>query len=162
MQARHPDTRGLITTAVLAALLALVGVGGAIRLAQSAAQLGPDVGDMLAFRPGHVTPGLAPSTMLVQRDGQPACRIDLDTLRQLGGSMVIESRTPGPPRLYHAHWAGRHSSGDPQDCGPSAELQLTDEQMEILAMAAGGYGLRHGPSSVLGWQIGSGGWSPHP
>ncbi len=58
-----------------------------------------------------------------------------------GGSVVIEARQPQTSRGYRVHWAGAHGGDDPAGCGTSADLLLNQEDIEILAMAAGGYGV---------------------
>lgn len=140
MQAKHHEAKDLITTAVLVVLVGLVGLGGAIRLAQSAAELGPQVGDILTFEPdahdGHDTA----TEVTARRDGQPNCVLVTGVLRRLGGSLVIEARTPLPKRQYRVHWAGVRSSDGPDSCGASAELVIGNNTLEILAMTAGGYG----------------------
>ena len=42
------------------------------------------------------------------------------------------------------HWAGPRSSNDGSDCGSSADLLVNLEDIEVLAMAAGGYGVSAG------------------
>lgn len=153
MQARHHESGGLITTAVLAVLVVLVGLGGALKLARSAADLGPSVGDILVFGSVHRIVYGASKTLEVSRVGQPGCVVNLGVIRQFGGSMIIDARTPRPNRLYQAHWAGQRSSMGPNDCGRSAELELTATQLEILALTAGGYGVGNIQSLPgSGWQ----------
>lgn len=143
MQARHHEAASLVTTAVLAVVVALVGLGGAIRLAQSAANLGPQVGDILAFEPSRHLNYDSPPQVIADRGKMPQCVLDVGVIHRLGGSLIIESRSPMPNRIYRVHWAGQHSSNGSTDCGASAELQLSTENLDVLALAAGGYGVSH-------------------
>jgi hypothetical protein len=134
---------------LLTGALALAGVVGAIDLVRAVADLGPRVGDVLAFRTGH-SPAINMNARLdVARADQGTCRLDIGVLRLTGGSMVVEQRQPGMPRLYRVHWSGPRTSTDGGNCGVSADLRLRDADMEILALAAGGYGLgRRAPPTV--------------
>ena len=143
MRVRQHETKGLFTAALLAVLVGLVGLAGAIRLAQSAAELGPVVGDIISFDPSRRVPRDAPPRIEAEREGQVVCILDLATIHRLGGSLVIETRSPRPTRTYGVHWAGQRSSDDPRDCGRSAELVMTEDNLEMLAMAAGGFGVSH-------------------
>ena len=143
MQAKHHESKGLFTAVVLGVLVALVGLGGAIKLAQSAAELGPQVGDMVTFEPGRHIPHDTLPQVTAGRNGQPDCVLDLGVIRRFGGSLVIETRTPRPDRAYRVHWAGLRSSDGTGNCGGSAELMLSDDKLEELAIAAGGYGVSH-------------------
>ena len=58
-----------------------------------------------------------------------------------GGSLVIEARLPQIQRGFRVHWAGRHTSNDGADCGTSAELLVNQDDLEVMAIAAGGFGV---------------------
>ena len=66
-----------------------------------------------------------------------------------GGSVVIEAREPRASFGYRVHWAGVRSSNDGADCGASADLLMNMEDIEVLAMAAGGYGVPAGRQSGI-------------
>ena len=52
--------------------------------------------------------------------------MDIRTIHANGGSVIVESRVPGPGRGYRLHWAGARSSNNAaSDCGVSADLLLT-------------------------------------
>ena len=144
MRADHgKSSSGLLTLALLAIVASLTGVAGAVKLAQTAVNWAPGVGDMISFDPGAVMPDdLQPQTVLA-RNGERECMLDLNTLHKTGGSLVIETRVPGNPLRYQVHWAGRQSSRDQYDCGTSAELTLDSANLDMLAMAAGGWGPMH-------------------
>lgn len=139
----HHETWNRLPVAVLAVLVALLGIGGIIRLVQSAAELGPQVGDILTFEPGQRLAYDPPPQVTAARAGLPDCTLDVAVLQRLGGSLVIEARTPLPDRLFHLRWAGSHTSNGLADCGHAAELVLDQEKLSVLALAAGGYGVSH-------------------
>ncbi len=141
MQTSRPERKSLVASVVLVVTLATLGFTCAIKLAQSAAEFGPQVGDVLSFEPMHRISQDPPPRVTVTRDGQGECVLDFAVIRRSGGSLVIESLTPRPGRVYGAHWAGPRSSADGGDCGQSAALTLTDDNLEVLALAAGGYGV---------------------
>lgn len=146
MRADHGKTSGgLLTAALLAVVASLTGVAGAVKLAQTAVSLAPSVGDMISFDPKAVMSDDMQSATVLARKGEGECMLDLDTLHKTGGSLVVEARLPGNPARYEVHWAGKHSSRGQYDCGTSAELTLDYENLDILAMAAGGWGPMHQP-----------------
>jgi hypothetical protein len=140
MSANPHAPTGLITTAVLTVTVAMVGLAGAIRLALNAAEIGPQVGDILTFEASRKPPRNAPARVAAARDGQADCVLDTAVLHRLGGSLVVESRSPRPKRLYRLHWAGTRSADGAADCGTAADLLLDTERLEMIAMAAGGFG----------------------
>jgi len=143
MQAKNHDVRNICTAAVLVVLVGLVGLGGVIRLAQSVSELGPGVGDVLNFdATNHALRDAGPQ-VAVRRDGHPDCVLDPGVIHQFGGSLIIESRSAVPDRTYRVHWAGQRTSSGTDDCGRSAELVLYSDDMDVMAMAAGGYGVSH-------------------
>ena len=137
-----------LPVAVLAVLVALVALGGIMRLVQSAAEFGPQVGDILTFEPHKRLAYDPPPQITAARAELPDCTLDVAVMQHYGGSLVIETRTPLPDRVYHLRWAGTHTSDGPADCGRSAELVLDPEQLTVLAMAAGGYGVSHVPRAT--------------
>ena len=70
-----------------------------------------------------------------------------------GGSVVIEAREPRASFGYRVHWAGARSSDDGTDCGASADLLMNQEDIEVLAMAAGGFGVPASKQSAF-WSRG--------
>jgi hypothetical protein len=131
-------------------LITLISGFGLIGIA-SRVEFGPHVGDMVAFDPPAAqtgtlgdNPAEGMPTSLTSRV-TPAkatgglCSLDLTVIRQGGGSLIVEARRPGDAFPYQAHWAGLRE-GD-TDCGRSADLLLSDSDMSLLAIAAGGYGV---------------------
>ena len=86
MRVHHHQERfkGAYTVALvilLILLVGMVGLAGAIRLAQSAAEIGPQVGDIINFDPARRVPRDAPPRMTVNRDGAAPCVVDIRTLQ---------------------------------------------------------------------------------
>jgi len=146
MRADHGKTSsGLLTAALLAIAASLTGVAGAVKLVQIAANWAPGVGDMISFDPRAVMSEDLQQQTVLARNAERECVLDLDTLHKTGGSLVIEARVPGNSLPYQVHWAGKQSSSDQYDCGTSADLTLDSANLDMLAMAAGGWGPMHQP-----------------
>ena len=157
MRAHRGNTSsGLLTAALLAIVASLTGVAGAVKLAQTAVNWAPGVGDMISFDPrAAMSDDLQRQTVLA-RNAERECMLDLDTLHKTGGSLVIEARMPGNPPRYQVRWAGTQSSPDQYDCGASAELTLDSANLDTLAMAAGGWGPTHQPLIHVSFPTGAG------
>jgi hypothetical protein len=138
----HPQQIVLFIAAVLLAL-----VSGMVGIVHQAARLGPTVGDLVTFDPAHRAAFESNARLTANRQRQTACVLDLATMQQSGGSLVLERRSNGPDRLYQAHWSGPRTSEDTQDCGSQADLELSRADVDTLATAAGGFGVDH--TSVL-------------
>jgi hypothetical protein len=128
---------------LLATVTVLAAVFGMTVLAQKAAQFGPEVGDLVTFNPARPAPLDNGTRLTAARSRQTSCVLDLPTIQQSGGSLVIEQRGIGPGQSYRAHWAGPRTSEDPSDCGPEADLTLSQFDIDTLATAAGGFGVTH-------------------
>jgi hypothetical protein len=143
MQVQDNKSHGLLTATLLAVVVALVGLAGAVRIAQSAAALGPAVGDIIRFDPSSRPPRDMQSQLSVSRVGAPDCTLDLAAIYRGGGSLIIEQRDMDKQPVYRAHWAGQRSSAGADNCGSSADLVLDASSLDMLAMAAGGWGVAH-------------------
>jgi hypothetical protein len=141
----QPPQFVLTLAAMLLALLAVV--SGMVGMVHQAAELGPRVGDLVAFDPAHRAAFTSDARLTAFRPQQTACVLDLSTIQKSGGSLVLERRGSGPERLYHAHWSGLRTSRDADDCGSQADLVLSRNDIDTLAAAAGGFGVDH--TSVL-------------
>jgi hypothetical protein len=132
MRAHHDKqneskTSGIGTVLLSVAVIALTGMVGTIGLIREVADIGPKVGDIVAFEP------LDQATV--------ACVLDVRAMHAGGGSVIIESRQPMTLYGMRVHWAGARTSNDGMNCGSSAELLLNQDDIEVLAMAAGGFGV---------------------
>jgi hypothetical protein len=146
MRADHGKTSsGLLTAALVVVVVSLTGVAGVVKLAQTAVDLAPGVGDVISFDNKAVMPDDMQSQTVLAHDIGGECMLDLDTLHNTGGSLIVEARVPGNPASYQVHWAGKESSPGQYNCGSSAELTLDDANLDMLAMAAGGWGPIHQP-----------------
>ena len=108
---------------VLLAVLTMLAAGnGVASLARQAAELGPRVGDIIAFDPTRQAGFDSPAQLTAQRSEQTDCILDLRLLQRTGGSLVLEGRTAPPSGLYTAHWSGGHTSNEQLDCGIDASI----------------------------------------
>jgi hypothetical protein len=109
--------------------------------------LRPQVGDMIVFVP---TQGDADTwqlqvatTAVSGRDWTAGpCVLDPNEMSADGGSLVVEAREEASPPLFQLHWAGRHTAKGAGDCGASADLRLDRYDLQRLANAAGGFGVK--------------------
>jgi hypothetical protein len=140
MQVQDEKTSKLLPAALLAAVVALVGLAGAVKLARSAVNLGARVGDIVQFDPRESLSLDGRARIVAERPDANACAFDLASAHHNGGSLVVEQRyvVDGTAR-YVVHWAGWGSTG----CGKAADLVMDGTNLELLAMAAGGWGLSH-------------------
>lgn len=137
------------TTTIQSALLclaavALAGTVGMIGLVREVSDMGPKVGDIVSFDPlEQFSRDMKAQIAAMPAVGGPAvaCLLDVRAMHAGGGSVVIEARQVATPRAYRVHWAGARTSYDGTDCGVSADLLLDQDDLSILALAAGGYGV---------------------
>ena len=145
MPAHHDDkSNGLLPAALLAVVVALVGLAGAVKIARTAVDLGPAVGDIVQFDPKAYLL-LDPQTQVTAtRANSGDCVLDLAAIHRNGGSFIVEqrSRGDGNPR-YRVHLASKPGADDGTGCGRDADLMLDGTNMDLLAMAAGGWGVAH-------------------
>ena len=144
MRAHDRNSTGLLPGALLAVVVALVGLAGAVKKSRSAMSLGPAVGDVVQFDPQGYLPSDLHTQVVAERTDASGCMLDLEAIHRTGGSLVVEQRYPGNGSLrYRVHWAGQGGGAGGADCGRDADLVLDDTDLELLAMAAGGWGIGH-------------------
>ncbi|MGE0417492.1 MAG: hypothetical protein AB7O80_11840 [Acetobacteraceae bacterium] len=134
----------LILPQILAGAFALMVAGSVHAIVKQSETFGPSVGDIIAFPP-NTEARRNDARFEVARDGGNLCTIDLTTMRDGGGSFVIETRYPGWPRAFRVHWSGPRTAGPGQDCGATADLDIPLDKVATLALAAGGYGPKAAP-----------------
>ena len=144
MRVNDSNSSGLGSVLLGIAAIALAGMVGTIGLIHQVGELGPKVGDIVAFDPlDSISRDMHARLTAMSAGGQSgvACVLDVRAMHAGGGSMIIEAREPRTSFGYRVHWAGARSSNDGADCGSSADLLVNLEDIEVLAMAAGGYGV---------------------
>lgn len=153
MRQRNDTTIRILLPAAMAlgfAVLASTAVS-----AIAAMHLSPRIGDIVTFTPSQVQPIEDGNRLIVHRPDQFGCVLDLGTLNQSGGSLVVESEIAGSAGSFRVHWAGERTSTDTANCGEDADLILDRQALDLLAVSGGGYGADHKhlppPVSVLGY-----------
>ena len=77
---------------LLATAMLLAVVSGMAALAHKAAELAPQVGDVVAFDPAHPAPFESVARLTAERTRQPSCVLDVAKIQRSGGSLVLEQR----------------------------------------------------------------------
>ncbi len=112
------------------------------------------MGDIVRFDPKGYMPLDVHTQVAALRADKSDCILDLEAIHRGGGSLVVEQRYRGDGRpRYRVHWAGQQSASGSADCGQDADLMLDDTNLNLLAMAAGGWGVGHknvSPSDIWG------------
>jgi hypothetical protein len=147
---------GIVSVLLGVAAVALAGMVGTVGLIRAVGELGPRVGDIVSFDPRDVmSRDLQARVSAIPAGNFPgvACVLDVQAMHAGGGSVIVESRQSLNGYGVHVHWAGAQSAQDGTNCGTSAELLLNPEDLETLAMAAGGFGTsasKHAHTSLWG------------
>jgi hypothetical protein len=147
MNARNRNARRGRPVALFAAAAAL-SAGLTVTVATCFGPAMPKVGDIVVFAPGDSRGDDATIRIAAHRPGLAGCVLDIGTLRQTGGSLVVEARVLRPVPGFRIHWAGERTSSAADDCGNSADLFLGKGDLGSLAAAAGGYGLSFDRSAM--------------
>ena len=125
---------GFVIGALLASSVAFVATARTI-------DLGPKVGDILVFRPGHrMTSDWEFTVAAPTRQPVASCVLKPDVMTSGGGSLVVE-RQLAAPRTYQVHWAGLRTSDGVADCGHNMELVVSGPDLQLLTNAVGGAGV---------------------
>ena len=151
MQAKDSNSTGVGGVLLSLAAIVLAGTVGTVSLMQNVGDLGPKVGDIVAFDPLRraAVDSTTPLVAVAAEEPLAGCLLDVRAMHAGGGSVVIEAKQPGDQPRFRVHWAGKRTS-DSRDCGGSAELLLDQDAIEVLALAAGGFGaLPHRPGAGL-------------
>lgn len=144
-----PDALSFPTWApafIAAAMMVTIG-GLTTWLALKFDALRPKVGDIIEF--ARTPPGTDSWQMKIETTAvagrDPAagpCVLDPNAMSADGGSLLIEAREETSPPRFHLHWAGHHTATGAGDCGAAADLTLDRLDLQRLANAAGGFGIR--------------------
>jgi hypothetical protein len=130
--------------ALLPAIVAATGVvvaACALNVIVKLAHATPHVGDIVAFLPSTIAPADDGTRLLVHRQDQFGCVLDLNVLRRSGGSLVVETRPGTGMSSFRVHWAGLRTSSDSGNCGSDADLIVDRLDLDVLSLSAGGYGV---------------------
>src|ERR1700723_3006141 len=144
MRANESKSSGLASVLLGTAALALAATVGAIDLLKHIGDFGPKVGDIVTFDPREsFSRDMRARIKAMSADAlhPTRCVLDVQAMHDHGGSLVIEARLPQIQRGFRVHWAGRHTSNDGAECGTSAELLVNQDDLEVMAIAAGGFGV---------------------
>nr|WP_294518032.1 hypothetical protein [uncultured Rhodopila sp.] len=136
-------------SAVVFISAAVLSAGLTLTLLSCLGQAIPQVGDIVVFAPANTRDDDSKIRIAVHRPGQPGCVLDLGTIRQTGGSLVVEARLSRPIPGFRLHWAGERTSVENDDCGSSADLFVGKGDLGSLVTAAGGYGLNSQHPSMI-------------
>jgi hypothetical protein len=138
-----------LSRALVPPVVGAVCVLGLVTTVNVVSKLTHHLGDIVAFTASKRIPAGESTRLLVHRQNQYGCVLDLNTLRRSGGSLIVENQL-GTGRTFRVHWAGPHSSAGTADCGAQADLIVEKHDLDILALAAGGYGVgrHHTPFST--------------
>jgi hypothetical protein len=144
MRANESKSGGAGSVLLIIVAVALAGMAGTVGLIRQVGELGPKVGDIVTFDPlRQIARDVRARLPAMLASDQPgvACVLDVRSMHAYGGSVVIEAREPRRNFGYRVHWSGQHSSNDGADCGASADLLLNLEDVQVLALSAGGFGV---------------------
>jgi hypothetical protein len=135
----HNAMRAMRPALVAAAcgLVATFAVNAIVALASAA----PQVGDIVAFAPSATELSGGSTRLVAHRQGRSDCVLDLGVLRRSGGSLVVDTRLVGDAGGFRVHWAGARTSDDLRNCGGDVDLIVDHDDLDTLALAAGGYGV---------------------
>jgi hypothetical protein len=97
----------------------------------------PHIGDIVSFIASSGQPVDGGVLLTVQRPDQFFCELDMNILRNSGGSVVVEKEVYRAPGSFNVHWAGARTAAGSGNCGTHAELILDTHQLDLLAAAAG-------------------------
>jgi hypothetical protein len=126
---------------VLASLIAaLLASSVAMVSAAASLEIGPKVGDILVFRQGAHMPTGWQFTVTTTEEPAATCSLRPDIMAAEGGSLVVEQRLQSP-RTFQVHWAGGRTSTGGSDCGGSAELIVSNADLQLLSNVVGGPGV---------------------
>ena len=138
---RKVPTEEVVRTAVLASLIAaLLASSVAMVSAATRIEIGPQVGDILVFRRGAHMPTDWAFTVMTTAVPAATCSLRPAIMAAEGGSLVVEQRLQSP-RTFQVHWAGIRTSKDGSDCGGSAELIVSNADLQLLSNVVGGPGV---------------------
>jgi hypothetical protein len=106
----------------------------------------PKLGDIVTYKPGSEDSDMwqmmIPATVIAA-DGTAhgTCKLDPNVMADKGGSLIVEGLSTAADVQYRIHWQGMQTTTTREDCGRSAELEVSRTDLQRLANAAGGFGV---------------------
>lgn len=132
---RSNPLRDKAAAAIAAGVLILAIVATSLHFATT---LLPRVGKIVVFDSAEargIPTGAALTVRIAGRSPAATCVLDVHLMQIEGGSLIVEAVLPGRIRTYRVHWAGRRTSRNPTNCGPSANLLISPYDMGTLLFA---------------------------
>jgi hypothetical protein len=134
------DTMVRFLLPVIAGMGCMLFALSAVSAIAAMAQIRPHIGDIVSFTATDDQPTAGGTRLIVHRPDQFGCVLDLSVLSHSGGSLVVEAQSAESTGSFRVHWAGERTSADTANCGGDADLILDGQDLDILAVSAGGYG----------------------
>ncbi|WP_428493446.1 hypothetical protein [Rhodopila sp.] len=138
---RHDQNAIRAMQPALAATGCLLAVAVAVNAVVALAFAAPRVGDIVAFAPSAAMASGDDTRLVAHRRGRADCILDVGVLRRSGGSLVVDAQLFGDGDDFRIHWAGPRTSDDPRNCGGDVDLIVGQRELNLLALAAGGWGV---------------------
>ena len=137
----HFEKNKLVDTVFVLVVCATFGAIAVRAVGEEVRALGPGLGDIVSFAgvPGEPDPALVLNVARAGAPGGASCTLDSAVMAQSGGSLFVEA-TGAAKGILRVHWAGGPTNRGPADCGPSADLLLSVDQLRQLASTVGGFG----------------------
>jgi hypothetical protein len=141
LKTNTPATRSRVSLISAGIIGVLCGVG-LLQLARQVSIPGPIVGDIISFTPDPLAAAEPAPRLAAYRPHEGGtCTLDLQAIRQSGGSLIVELRQQASDPVYRVHWSGLRTADDQSNCGADADLMLRGSDLEVLAQGAGGFGV---------------------
>lgn len=134
------DTTARILLPMIVGAACMIVALTAVNAITDMAQKPQRIGDIIAFSASTDQPNGDLARLVVHRPGQFGCALDLGTLHQSGGSLVVEGQSMEAAGSFRVHWAGERTSSGANNCGDHADLILDGRELDVIALSAGGYG----------------------
>lgn len=146
-----PETSRLSPPAwapALAVTVLLIAISGMTTwLALKFDAMRPGLGDIIVF--AQMAPDreawtlrVAPDAVAGRASSSGPCVFDPNEMASGGGSLIVEAREEASPPRFRVHWSGRRTAQGQDDCGATADLTLDRYDLQRLANAAGGFGVK--------------------
>ncbi len=138
----HFEKSKLVDSVFVLVVCATCGVIAVRAVGEEVRALGPGLGDLVSFAgvPADPDAALVLNAARAEAPAGPTCTLDSAVMARSGGSLFVEAKSAAAG-TFRVHWAGGATNPGPTDCGKSAELLLSVDQLRQLASAVGGFGV---------------------